>query len=165
MLPVSDGSQSSESTAATLVGGSLASLRGTVIGMGEYASLAAALASCRFPRGDDSGFPRYARLYEVLVRSIWWADPRYRSPLYHLTVVINQHDEQARSSESFTHCHGPNQQRSYRPSRWSPEPMHIRPHCGFSQGGDAVHASQLDKVSHFEDWLKLPCLTRALKHG
>jgi hypothetical protein len=104
-------SQSSESArgAATLIGDSLASLGDTVIGMGEYASLAAALAGYRFPRGDDSEFPRYARLYSILVRSIWWVYPRYRSTPYYLTGVINQHDEQIRSSESLADCHGPNQ--------------------------------------------------------
>ena len=60
--------------AATLIGDSLAFLGDMVIELGEYANLTAALAGNKFPRRDDSEFPRHARLYGVVVRTIRCAD-------------------------------------------------------------------------------------------
>ena len=65
---------SSAQGAATLIGDSLASLGDRVIELGEYASLAAALAGSKFPRRDDAEFPRHAKLYGVVVRTIRCAD-------------------------------------------------------------------------------------------
>ena len=61
--------------AATIVGDSLALLGGAVIDLGEYASLRAALAGSPFPRQDDSQFPNHVKLYDTLVKSIWYGFP------------------------------------------------------------------------------------------
>jgi hypothetical protein len=74
--------------AATLIGDSLASLGDTVIRIGEYANLTVSTAGIRFPRADDSEFPRHARLYEILVRPIWYAPGLFQVQIKQLTFQI-----------------------------------------------------------------------------
>ena len=63
--------------AATIVGDALGLVGTAVIDLVEYASLSTALRGSPFPRQDDSQFPKHVKLYDTLVKSIWYATRQF----------------------------------------------------------------------------------------
>jgi hypothetical protein len=63
--------------APTIVGDALGLLGTAVIELGEYANLSAALRGSPFPREDDSQFPKHVKLYDTLVKLIWYASHQF----------------------------------------------------------------------------------------